>query len=178
MYPALRMTYEMWLAGRQSKLDLTDTHISTHRCWPWDIDMFAELNNGRTLTLYDLGRIPLARRIGLIKVLAKNKWGLTMAGAHVRYRRRIKTFEKFEMRSKGVCWDARFIYLEQSIWKSNGECASHVMYRSAVTDSAGIVTPEKVLAALGAETVESPPMPDWIQAWVDAEGTRPWPPKR
>ena len=31
-----------------------------------------ELNNGRTLTLFDLGRIPMARRMGLDKVLAQN----------------------------------------------------------------------------------------------------------
>ena len=66
------------------------THVSYHRCWPWDIDLWMELNNGRTLTFYDLGRIPLARRTGLVELLRKQRWGLTMAGASVRYRARIE----------------------------------------------------------------------------------------
>src|SRR3712207_8112527 len=32
-------------------LDLFGTHESHHVCWPWDLDVFGELNNGRALTL-------------------------------------------------------------------------------------------------------------------------------
>ncbi|MEM8979187.1 MAG: acyl-CoA thioesterase [Pseudomonadota bacterium] len=176
MYPALRMSLEMWRAGRLPALNLTDTHISHHRCWPWDIDAFIELNHGRALTLYDLGRIPLARRVGLVDVLKRKKWGLTMAGAHVRYRRRVRPFEKVEMRSRGLCWDARFIYIEQSMWKIDGECASHILYRSAVTGKSGIIPPAEVLAELNMAETQSPEMPDWVSAWIEAEATRPWPP--
>ena len=79
------------------------------------------------------------------------------------------------MRSRAVCWDDKFTYLEQSMWKSDGECASHVLYRSAVTDKNGIVPPAKVLAAMGQDAV-SPPMPAWIDAWIKDEAQRPWPP--
>lgn len=174
MYPVLRMFKELWVARNAPELPLTGTHVSHHMCWPWDIDMWMELNNGRTLTLYDLGRIPLAKRTGLMRVLRANKWGLTMAGASVRYRRRVRMFDRFEMRSRAIAWDARFIYLEQSMWR-HGECANHALYRSAVTSSDGIVPPEKVIEALGLD-MPSPPIPDWVQAWIDADSERPWPP--
>jgi len=175
MYPFIRMTKELLKARSQPPLGLWDTHVSHHRCWPWDIDLWMELNNGRTLTLFDLGRIPLAHRVGLITALRANRWGLTMAGVSVRYRRRVRTFERVEMRSRAVGLDHRFIYLEQSMWKANGECANHALYRSAVTGRDGIVPPEQVLAAIGA--TETPPLlPAWAQAWIDADATRPWPP--
>jgi len=137
--------------------------------------MFLELNNGRALTLYDLGRIAMAQRLGLIEVLRREKWGMTMAGSHVRFRRRIRGFEPFTTQSRAVCWDDKFIYIEQSMWKRNGECASHVLYRAAVTDKDGIVAPARVSDALGiAQT--SPPMPDWVKNWTFAEASRPWPP--
>jgi hypothetical protein len=50
------------------------------------------------------------------------------------------------------------------------------MLRTAVTDANGIVPPAKVLAAIGKEDAESPEMPDWINAWCQADATRPWPP--
>lgn len=176
MFPFIRLFKDLYLARRRPKFDTaTQTHVSRHICWPHDLDIFLELNNYRALTLYDLGRISMAQRIGLIKVLRDEKWGLTMAGSHVRFRRRIRGFERFEVRSRAVCWDDKFIYIEQSMWKRDGECASHVLYRAAVTDKNGIVSPARVQIALGQHEI-SPPMPDWIKNWTLAEASRPWPP--
>ncbi|MGY3438564.1 MULTISPECIES: acyl-CoA thioesterase [unclassified Marinovum] len=175
MYPFIRMAKELFVHRNAPPLPLTGTHVSHHRCWPWDIDFWMELNNGRTLTLYDLGRIPLAIRTGLFPVLKANKWGLTVAGSCTRYRRRIRTFEKFEMRSRAVGYDHRFVYLEQSMWRTDGECAGHAMYRMAITGAKGIVPPETVLINLdgGADV---PPLPPHFTAWIAAEELRPWPP--
>jgi hypothetical protein len=57
-----------------------------------------------------------------------------------------------------------------------GEVTSHGLYRQAVTSPSGIVPPAKVAAALG-HTPESPVLPGWVQAWIDADGQRPWPPE-
>jgi acyl-CoA thioesterase FadM len=175
MYPIIRLFKELVKFRKAAPLGLTDTHVSHHICWPWDIDPWMELNNGRTLTLFDLGRIPLARRTGLFDLLRRNRWGLTMAGASVRYRRRVRPFQRVEMRSRAVCWDERFIYLEQSMWR-DGEATSHILYRSAVTGRDGIVPPQAVVDALGLP-VDPPEIPDWIAAWIKAEATRPWPPE-
>lgn len=175
MFPFVRLAKDLFVASRQTPIGLTDLHVSRHVVWPWDLDAFAELNNGRTLTLYDLGRLGMGVRAGLIKTLKQEKWALTMAGSSVRYRRRLHAFQRFEMRSHAVCWDDKFVYIEQSMWKPGGECASHVLYRAAATDKNGIVTPDRVLRAMG-QDVTSPPIPGWIKAWIDAEALRPWPP--
>lgn len=175
MYPFIRMAKEMIVSYRQSPLAMGDVHISHHICWPWDLDIWMELNNGRTLTLYDLGRIPLAKRSGLIGALARNRWGLTMAGASVMYRKRVRMFERFEVRSRALGWDDKFIYLEQSMWRGE-TCTSHILYRSAVTDKNGIVAPSRVLDAIGSDAV-SPPLPDWVTGWIEADKHRPWPPE-
>jgi len=175
MYPAIRMAWQLWLHRKAPPLALTDTHVSRHICLPWDIDIWMELNNGRTLTLYDLGRIPLAVRTGLARVLRRNRWGLTMAGASVRYRRRIRMFETVTMRSRALGWDDRFLYVEQSMWKADGGCANHILYRAAVTGPAGIVAPAEVARALGIGPAP-PPLPAWVAAWIAADAQRPWPP--
>ncbi len=175
MYPFFRMAKELFVHRKAPALDLTDAHVSHHICWPWDLDFWFELNNGRTLTLYDLGRIPLARRLGLIKALKDNKWGLTVAGVSVRYRARIRVFQKFEIHSRALGWDERFLYLEQSIWR-NGECANQALYRTAVTSPGGIVPPKEMAIAIGKDP-ESPALPDWVKHWIAAEASRPWPPK-
>lgn len=174
MYPFIRMFKELYVFRKAPPLPITGTHVSHHRCWPWDIDFWMELNNGRTLTLFDLGRIPMAQRTGLIKVLRDKNWGLTVAGSMVRYRRRIRPFERFEMRTRAAGVDHRFVYMEQSMWKTSGECANHAMYRTAVTGPNGIVPPSEVMATLGKG--EMPELPEHFTAWIAAEDARPWPP--
>ncbi|MEQ8900160.1 MAG: acyl-CoA thioesterase [Roseovarius sp.] len=175
MYPVLRLIWQLYKHRKSSALPVTGLHVSQHYCLPWDIDLWMELNNGRTLTLYDLGRIPLAGRVGLIKVLRRKRWGLTIAGASVRYRRRIRMFERIEMRSRLVCWDEKFLYLEQSMWTPDGQCANHILYRAAVTGKGGIVAPATVQAELGHDAAQ-PLHPGWVRAWIEADATRPWPP--
>ena len=176
MYPIPRLLKEVFKYRNAPALDVTGTHVSYHICWPWDLDLWMELNNGRTLTLYDLGRIPLATRTGLFGALKKNGWGLTMAGASVRYRRRVRVFDRIEMRSRAIGWDDRFLYLEQSMWVK-GEATSSILYRSAVTSKEGIVPTSKVVEALGITGQESS-LPDWVKAWIKADSQRPWPPEK
>ena len=176
MYPFIRMAKELYKFRKAAPLELNESHVSQHICWPWDIDMWRELNNGRTLTLYDLGRIPLAKRVGLINALRENGWGMAVAGVSVRYRKRVRTFERVEMRSRAIGWDKRFLYVEQSLWNKRGECAGHALYRMAVTSSAGIVPPADVAHAIG-QAPQGPDLPGWVCEWVRAEDHRPWPPE-
>src|SRR5690606_36841636 len=120
--------------------------------------------------------IPMAVRAGLLPVLKKNRWGITVAGSHVRYRRRVRAFDRIEMVSRCIGWADRFIYMEQSMWRE-GDWTRHMLLRAAVTGRGGIVPPATVLAALG-PAIESPPLPDWVTAWIEAEARRPWPPAR
>ena len=83
MYPFLRLAYHTYKASKLKDIKIFDTHECTLRIHPQDIDIFNELNNGRILTLFDLGRLPFGYRVGLMKAMKKRKWGLTMAGALV-----------------------------------------------------------------------------------------------
>ena len=174
MYPIFRFLKEIYKFRNAPALGLLDTHVSHHRCWPWDLDPWIELNNGRTLTLYDLGRIPMGIRSGLTGMLRAKDWGITVAGNSTRYRKRIKAFQRFEMRSRCVGWDARFFYIEQAMWLGN-DCANHILIRSAITSSQGIVPPAQVLAVMGHDP-DSPELPGWVQGWITAEAERIWPP--
>lgn len=175
MYPLLRFAWQMARHRKDPPLDFLGEHVSHHICWPWDLDPWWELNNGRTLTLFDLGRLPLGVRVGLVPALRANGWGLTVAGSSTRYRRRVRAFDRLTMRSRGAGWDDRFLYIEQSMWNRRGDCTSHVLIRAAAVGPDGIVPPREVLAAMGQPERDVPP-PDWIRAWSAAEAQRPWPP--
>ncbi len=115
MYPLFRLTNGLRLAKKASKLTFHQTSEISFYCRPWDIDMFMEMNNGRILTLYDLGRFDLAMRSGLSDVLKANNWGLVVAGSSVRYRKRVRMFDKVTMKTAMVGYDEKWVYLAQSM---------------------------------------------------------------
>ena len=179
MYPFLRLGLELARARGAAPLPLDGMHVSQHRVWPWDLDPWVELNNGRTLSLYDLGRVPMARRNGFTAALRRQGWRFTVAGSTLRYRRRVQVLERLEMRSRLIGRDARFFYMHQAMYRPReaaSEATSSVLIRAAVIDAGGIVATDRVMAALGAPDWR-PELPAWVTAWTLAEAARPWPPE-
>ncbi len=175
MYPFARFATLLLNEHRKPPLGRFDTHVLPMTCWPVDIDMFLEMNNGRILTLYDLGRFGLSVRVGLMDVLKRERWGLVVAGSTVRYRSRITPFQRFELRTRFLGWDDRFFYLEQAMWRGE-TCCNHALLRTGVTKGGRLAPVEDVANAMNVADA-SPALPDWVQAWAAADATRPWPPE-
>ena len=45
MYPVFRITKELLLYGKTNSQNFLDEYTSLHICWPWDLDVWFELNN-------------------------------------------------------------------------------------------------------------------------------------
>lgn len=176
MYPFIRLAKEIALNRRRPPLAMGDVHVTHLRAWPFDIDPFLDLNNGRILTLMDLGRMGYFVRAGIPQVLKQRGWYGTVAGTTVRYRKRITAMQKIELRTRLLGWDHRFIYFDQAIWRVE-DCCAHAVIRTAITTGKGFVPPGEVAEAMGYDPA-SPLLPDWILAWDSAEKQRPWPPER
>ncbi len=176
MYPFLRLGWTFFCARKMPPMNPLDMHVSQHRCRLVDCDIFGEMNNGRILTLYEMGRFQAAVRIGLWALIKKHRWGLTVAGTSIRYRKRITPFEKYETRTRIATWDERFVYVEQGMFKMNGECASNVLFRIAVILKGRAVPTQELIKALNI-TEPRPEPAQWVTNWIDAEATRTWPPE-
>jgi len=180
MYPFIRL-YAQCLKYRCKPLDPWGTHVSRHRVLPWDLDVMNELNNGLTLTFYDMGRIPFTLRIGMWDVLKKNGLSFTIAGSALRYRKRLTLWQKIEQRTRIAGWDARFLYFEQSLWTDPETCAGQGVFRSAVVRNRRMVGIEEDLVPLldrPGIAAARPHLPEWIALWAEAENARDWPPPR
>lgn len=180
MYPFVRI-FAQCLRYRHQALSPWDTHVSHHRVLPWDLDMMNELNNGLTLTFYDMGRIPFSLRTGMWDAFKRNGLSFTIAGSALRYRKRITLGQRLEQRTRIAGWDARFLYFDQSLWTDPETCAGQGVFRSAVVRNRKMVGIEaEVLPLLdgGAAPSARPVLPEWIAQWAAAENARPWPPER
>jgi acyl-CoA thioesterase FadM len=172
LYPYLRLLRTLIKAKFGSSLDIKQESVLKMRVFLGDIDIYPELNNGRHLTLMDLGRLDLAQRTGLLRVVHREKWGFVVAGASVRYRNRLKTFNCFRLHTRIVGIDDRWFYFLQNTIRE-GHIHSSALVRAGVASKEGLVPVKKVLDAMGISDWD-PGLPKWVEAWAEADELRPW----
>lgn len=176
MYPFLKLTMTITRAIFRSRLKPEDTSTLQLRAGLTDIDIFMELNNARYFTYMELGRWDFSYRAGLLGLMKKHRWGVAIGGASVRYRRRIPFLAKFTLSTRLICHDGRWFYFLQEIHRNDEICFSALM-KAGVTSRHGLVPATEVIDCMGHRNW-NPNMPEWVNAWIDAEGQRPWPSER
>ena len=178
MYPYLRYTkaiIDAVVANKKGRLlDFTQVSEVMIRCSLTDIDPMIEMNNGRVLTVYDIGRTDFIIRTGLGKQLFKHRWGMVVAGSTIQYRKRIRLFDKVTIKTQLVGIDERWLYLEHSMWVKGKPCSS-VLLRTGVTEGGKVIELARVLDALGESDLTMSPEP-WVQEWIDSDKGHRWPP--
>ncbi len=172
MYPIFRLATTMIRARFRPKLEADGQSKVNFRAWPSDVDLFLELNNARYLNFMELGRWDLSRRTGFLQTMKSNKWGVAVGGASIRYRRRIPLFRSFTVTSSVLCHDGRWFYFLQEFHRGEQICASALM-KVCATSKDGLVPAAHVAEVMNVDMPVD--IPDWVQAWIDAEGQRPWP---
>lgn len=169
MYPYFRAVFRL-LKIKNEKIQVGDVSKIPMRVWLSDIDLYPELNNGRHLTLMDIGRYEYGKRLGLIKVLKEERWGLMVAGNFSRYRRRLKLFQKFTLETELIGYEGNWFYFYQKTVRNN-KVHSSALIRTAVTSKEGLVHSERVAKAL--KLPYEPSLPDWVEHWVSLNDIAP-----
>lgn len=154
--------------------DMLDTGILRFRVWPNDLDFNMHMNNGRYLTLMDLGRIDLIRNLGLLKIVIERKYGPVLAAAHMRWRLPLRPFQTFDLQTRILCWDDKWFFMEQRFVIASGAkkgavAAIGILKGSFFDPSTGTTVPSADLLKLAGMEGGSPAMPAHVARWQEAE---------
>ncbi len=159
---------------RPKVTDILQTCILRLHVLPNDLDLNIHMNNGRYLTIMDLGRLDLVLRTGLLKIMMRRGCLPVLAAATMRWRLPLAPFQAYRLETEVVCWDDKWIFLEQRFVICNGPRAGAVaaigILKGSFWDRATKITvpTSDLLAILGTDR-QSPPMPAHIAEWQKAE---------
>jgi len=163
----------MMLASRfRSRIGPLDESVVRFTVLPNDCDVNIHLNGGRFLSFMDISRADLIARTGLLRPMLKRGWRPVMGGAVVRYRREIRPFERFRIRSRVIGWDEKWFYVEHIVEKQKDTFCAIGHARTVIRGKGGTIRPSEVLTLVGAENTPSPELPEFVRHWSDAENTR------
>jgi acyl-CoA thioesterase FadM len=153
----------------RSRMGPLESSSLSFRVLPTDLDLNLHMNNARYLSFMDLGRTDLLLRVGLLDVVRQERWRPVVGSIDIRYRRPLRPFQNFRLRSRLLCWDEKWLYLEQWIESARGVHAIATVRGLFVTGK-GSVPSRTVLDRMGYPE-ESPPFPTQVLcllAWEEA----------
>ncbi len=163
----LRLLYVLLAIPFRRRLEPLEESVVRLRVLPNDLDLNLHMNNGRYLTLMDLGRIDLLFRTGVVGVLRRRRWNGAVASQTIRYRRALNLFQRYELRTRLAGWDDRWFFLEQRFTRGGELMALGVVKVRALGREGGI-DPQVVVDATGHGRA-SPPLPPGVIEWLEAE---------
>ena len=165
LFRLIRIVFAAFLRPR---LDMLDTSELTMRVWLNDLDLNLHMNNGRYFTVMDLGRIDLMIRTGVARWMWRQKWTPVVGSETMRFRRALKPFQRYRLKTRVLCWDERWVFLEQRFETAAGELAALGIVKAILTAERRTLRPKEALKIMGMLR-RSPPMPPAVKAWALAE---------
>jgi acyl-CoA thioesterase FadM len=167
MVMALRVAW-MWLTYRtRGRLDVLGTGRLPMRAWPNDLDLNMHMNNGRYFSAADIGRIDWWLRTSIWRRARAKGWRPMAGDANARFSRALQVFERFELHSRLIGWDEKWMFAEHRFMQRDNVVAT-VLVRYLWHGAGEKHSPADVLALVG-HTEPSPPLPEWVLDWNQAQ---------
>ena len=148
----------------RSRLGIWDTSHVTFRVNPLDLDLQRHMNNGRYLSLMDLGRMDLMLRSRFWQRITGQGWYPVVAGQTITYRRSLLLWERFDLASRVIGHDDRWIYMEQ-VFRRDGQVVADAIVRARFLRRTGGSVPVDELIALVGPLPERLTLPEWVTEW-------------
>lgn len=144
------------------------TEIQTHfRVLPNDLDLNRHMNNGRYLTIMDLGRFDYLGKTGLLKICIKNKWLPILGATQMVFLRPLKLFQKYTIYTVIECFDDKWFIIKQR-FESNGKIIAHGKIRGLLKGPKGNIRPIEIMQSSGMLLEASPSPSEATKLWLES----------
>lgn len=169
--------HQSFVGPRGPRLSFTDVSRSAFRVWPTDLDVLRHMNNGKYLSLMDIGRYDLMLRNGVFALFKQENWYPVVVGQTISYRKSLNPWMKFTIESRILGLDDQAVYMEQRFVRpapaSSGIPGEPEIYARAIVRarilrrSGGVVPVSEILDKSGAEPTTLV-VPEEYLAWGQA----------
>ncbi|MCA0378032.1 MAG: thioesterase family protein [Actinobacteria bacterium] len=160
MHMIFRTLWHLWFVGpRGRKLTFNDVSRSRFRVWPTDLDILNHMNNGKYLSIMDIGRFDLMQRNGVWQLFKDEGWYPVVVGQTISYRKSLNPWKRFWIESKILGYDDQAVYMEQRFVRPDAKHRPEVYARAYVRArilrrSGGVVPVAEIIEKSGANPDE------------------------
>ncbi len=152
----IRIAVVFFRAVFRQKIGALDESVLKLRVWPNEADV-SNVSQSVYPLYMELGRWDWVLRVGLAKVMWKERCIGLLGGQAIQFLKPLKRFQAFTLRSRFIGWDEKWSFFEQKI-ESEGRlyavCHARIVF---IGRDKKRVTPSKLSAIVGGP-VDSPPI--------------------
>ncbi len=171
----LRLIWLLLTASRRPQLTLPGSMSVLHfRVWLHDLDLSLHMNNGRYLTLMDLGRLDIMLGSGLLRAALRHRWTPIASAITIRYRRELRPFQTFRLETRLLNWDKTLVVMEQTFFVDGGErdgqVAARALFKGGLYDRStkAFVPMARLMETIGVSAASPAPTPE-VEAFLKAD---------
>ena len=159
-----RTLLSFWLSNRHALVGPFDVVTTRFRVLPTDLDIYRHMNNGRYLSIADIGRFDLLKRNGLFDKMKRLGWYPVVASSTISYRKSLMPWQRFAVESRFLGYDERAVYLEQR-FVVKGEVYARMFIRGRfLKRGGGHVAMDELHDVIGVAPHEVQ-VPEWLLEW-------------
>jgi YbgC/YbaW family acyl-CoA thioester hydrolase len=155
----MNLIFRLWFliatARWRTRVPALGSCASHFRVLPNDLDVLRHMNNGRYFSILDLARVDLMARSGLWQKLKKQGWYPVVVEESLTFRRSLKVFDCYEVRTKVIDWDDKHIIMKQTFWRHEVEIASGIVKARFLKISGGSVLTADLFKLAGISSEQS-----------------------
>jgi acyl-CoA thioesterase FadM len=163
----LRLIWVLLTWRLRGRVGILEASRVSFRVMPHDLDVFLHVNNGRFLTLLDLGRVDAMLRSGLAARLRRRGWYPVVAAATIQFKKSLTLFQKFEVETQVLGWDSKAFFVGQRFLRGGRVVAQAAIRARFLKKSGGTIEPAEI-AALAEHDARSPGLPEWVVRWNES----------
>lgn len=163
-----RLLHILFFSRFRSKVEVLGECATPFQVVPTDLDVLMHMNNGVYLSLQDLARMDYMIRAQALKKISARGWYPVVASEMIRFRRSLGLFNKFELRTRLISWDERYIYMEHKFIRKNEVVALGMIRARFLSKKGGAVSPQELMQALDLN-LQPPEFPPHLTEWLAAD---------
>lgn len=154
-------------ARRGRRLAPTDVGRVTLTTMPTDLDLLRHMNNGRYLSLMDLGRWDLLIRTGLAGAMRRHGWYAVVSSETISFRKSLHPWQRFTLESRLLGHDEKAVYMEHRCVVDGEIYARAVVRARMMKRSGGTLSHDELFGAIG-RPEGIPDVEPWVHEWAAA----------
>lgn len=122
------------------------------------------MNNGKYLSLMDLGRMDLMLRSGFWSQVRERGWYPVAAGVSITYRKPLTLGQRFDIETKLLGNSGQWAYVQQTFRAGDVVHAHAVVRARFLKQGGGAVQAEELVELSGLENLTPPA---WVDEWTE-----------
>lgn len=167
MHMILRTLWVFLLKKSLKKASAFEETEITMRVLPTDLDLLMHVNNGVYFSFMDFGRWNMIFRNGSYDLAQQNGWYSVVVGETIRFKRSLKLWDKFTLKTKIIGHDEKYFFIEQTFLLKDREMARGLVKVRFLKRAGGMVGVPEVLKGLN---LPEKKVPELASDWASIEG--------